>query len=221
MLKYNYALINCLFIYFFIKSFIYQFYPRTDEESEKIFDEKIMQLNYERKMAVLMHQSDRILALRRKVKNIDRDVEEEDDLGKEGKEKRVGNAGDNKMYTDSGTASSSSNSKVQSEVEKMILETNNEADAIFDSILGVYHTLEEEEESEKEGTGGGNGEGESSAISASSSSSKKILSVPNNVKYDVEQFLRKKKAETKRKLSEALSSDYNPIDFMDWTARSI
>ena len=178
-----------------------------------------MQLNYERKMAVLMHQSDRILALRRKVKNIDRDVEEEDDLGKDGKEKRVGNAGDNKMYTDSGTASSSSNSKVRSEVEKMILETNNEADAIFDSILGVDHTLEGEEESEKEKEG--DNEGESSAISASSNSSKKILSVPNNVKYDVEQFLRKKKAETKRKLSEALSSDYNPIDFMDWTARSI
>ena len=42
-----------------------------------------------------------------------------------------------------------------------------------------------------------------------------------SVKHDVAQFLRKRKAESKQKLAEALTSEYNPLDFMDWTARSL
>ena len=39
--------------------------------------------------------------------------------------------------------------------------------------------------------------------------------------YDIEKLLRKKKADKKQQKDEASFCDYNPIDFMDWTARSL
>ena len=38
---------------------------------------------------------------------------------------------------------------------------------------------------------------------------------------DIEKLLRKKKADKKQQKDEASFCDYNPIDFMDWTARSL
>jgi hypothetical protein len=170
-------------------------------------EEELMQLNYERKVAVLLHKSDKVI---NKLRNrAQRDSKEDDDADNLDANEDRGDV--KRMKFDQTSSSSSSSSAVGSEssgtvisaVESMITAATVEGEAIFESILGSSDSL-------------------IPPVTDLGSVSGTSAKVPEtSVKHDVAQFLRKKKAENKQKLSEALTSDYNPLDFMDWTARSL
>lgn len=169
-------------------------------------EEELMQLNYERKVAVLLHKSDKVI---NKLRNrAQRDIKEDDDADNLDENEDRGDVKRMKLDQTSSSSSSSavgieSSGTMISAVESMITAATEEGEAIFESILGSSDSLIPHV------TDPGSISGISAKVQESSA------------KHDVAQFLRKKKAENKQKLSEALTSDYNPLDFMDWTARSL
>jgi hypothetical protein len=177
----------------------------TAEEKERIVEEKMMQLNYERKVAVLLHQSDKVIS---KLRNrSQRDTKEEDEAENEDKNEEYRDAKrikiDQTSNSSSGTGGSKSSGTEISALESMITAATMEGEAIFESILGTSDSLIPPVTDP----------GSTSRINGKSQEI--------SVKHDVAQFLRKRKAESKQKLTEALTSEYNPLDFMDWTARSL
>lgn len=171
-----------------------------------------MQLNYERKVAVLLHQSDKVIS---KVRNrAHKDAKEDANTGNLNAKEDGGDSKRIRLDQASSSSSSQSSSAAISEIDSMISAVTQEGEAIFQSILGVSPylssspTLPDTVHS-----------ADSEDLSSRSRTSGTIQEV--SVKDDVAQFLRKKKTENKKKLAEALSSDYNPLDFMDWTARSL
>lgn len=175
------------------------------EEKERTVEEEMMQLNYERKVAVLLHQSDKVIAKLR-IRAL-RDTNEEDVDNNDGHEEG-GDVKRIRLHQTNSSSSSSSGCKSPgtaiSVLESMITAATAEGEAIFESILGtsadslIPHSIDPGSFSDTIGK-----------------------SQKNSAKDDVAQFLRKRKAENKKKITEALTSDYNPLDFMDWTARSL
>ena len=197
----------------------------------------MMQLNYERKMAVLMHKSDKILGLKRKAMGEENDDENDDEIDNENIVEFVdvndsgdrddnlhtknsntkGNDNNNKnkktfQLLDNGKKSNTNkNSQIskhqnQVDIDLMISESSREADAIFNSILNTENKYENEIKIEEKNSVDKNNE--------------KLKSVGSG-NFDVEKFLRKKKVDKKKELEEASFCEYNPLDFMDWTSRSL
>ena len=193
-----------------------------------------MQLNYERKMAVLMHKSDKILDLKRKAMRQENDNEIDDkiddeeniidedtiDCGnrdnmdtKNNDSRKNKNQNINKFQLlNSGKKSEiSGNSQLnrnqnQIDIDHMISESNREADAIFKSVLNTGNKYENEMKIEETNSINENNQKLKSAASSN---------------FNVEQYLRKKKVDKKKELNEASFCEYNPLDFMDWTSRSL
>lgn len=197
----------------------------------------MMQLNYERKMAVLMHKSDKILGLKRKAMGEENDDENDDEIGNENIVEFVdvndsGDRDDNLHTKNSNTKGNDNNEKNkktfqlldngkksntnknsqiskhqnQVDIDLMISESSREADAIFNSILNTENKYENEIKIEETNSVDKNNE--------------KLKSVGSG-NFDVEKFLRKKKVDKKKELEEASFCEYNPLDFMDWTSRSL
>ena len=196
-----------------------------------------MQLNYERKMAVLMHKSDKILGLKRKAMGEENDDENDDEIGNENivefedvydsgdrddnlhtknsntkgndnneKNKRNFQLLDNGKKSNTNKNSQISKHQNQVDIDLMISESSREADAIFNSILNTENKYINEIKIEETNSVDKNNE--------------KLKSVGSG-NFDVEKFLRKKKVDKKKELEEASFCEYNPLDFMDWTSRSL
>lgn len=167
----------------------------------------MMQLNYERKMAILLHRSDSVL----------------------GKSKIKKNGEDNNGNDDFMMNDKLTEARNESEINDMILLAEKEAREIFNSVLDQQINDEINEKKEKKDISATITEIDSNITAdnfISSHNSDKISKSPVknkslNVSVEVEQLLRKKKEDKKRKQLEALASEYNPLDFMDWTARSL
>ena len=197
----------------------------------------MMQLNYERKMAVLMHKSDKILGLKRKAMGEENDDENDDEIGNENivefedvydsgdrddnlhtknsntkgndnneKNKRTFQLLDNGKKSNTNKNSQISKHQNQVDIDLMISESSREADAIFNSILNTENKYINEIKIEETNSVDKNNE--------------KLKSVGSG-NFDVEKFLRKKKVDKKKELEEASFCEYNPLDFMDWTSRSL
>ena len=209
----------------------------------------MMQLNYERKMAVLMHKSDKILGLKRKAMGEENDDENDDEIdnenivefedvydsgdrddnletknsntkGNDNNDKNNNNNNNNNnnknkktfQLLDNGKKSNTNkNSQIskhqnQVDIDLMISESSREADAIFNSILNTENKYINEIKIEETNSVDKNNE--------------KLKSVGSG-NFDVEKFLRKKKVDKKKELEEASFCEYNPLDFMDWTSRSL
>ena len=197
----------------------------------------MMQLNYERKMAVLMHKSDKILGLKRKAMGEENDDENDDEIDNENivefedvydsgdrddnletknsntkgndnndKNKRNFQLLDNGKKSNTNKNSQISKHQNQVDIDLMISESSREADAIFNSILNTENKYENEIKIEETNSVDKNNE--------------KLKSVGSG-NFDVEKFLRKKKVDKKKELEEASFCEYNPLDFMDWTSRSL
>ena len=197
----------------------------------------MMQLNYERKMAVLMHKSDKILGLKRKAMGEENDDENDDEIGNENivefedvydsgdrddnletknsntkgndnndKNKRNFQLLDNGKKSNTNKNSQISEHQNQVDIDLMISESSREADAIFNSILNTENKYINEIKIEETNSVDKNNE--------------KLKSVGSG-NFDVEKFLRKKKVDKKKELEEASFCEYNPLDFMDWTSRSL
>ena len=193
-----------------------------------------MQLNYERKMAVLMHKSDKILDLKRKamrqendneiddkiddVKNIEdedaidcvsRDnMDTQNDDSRKNKNQSINKLQLLKNGKKSKISDNSQLNKNQNhiDIDLMISESNREADAIFKSILDSENKYENEIKIEE---------------TKNINENNQKLKPATSSNFSVEQFLRKKKVDKKKELDEASFCEYNPLDFMDWTSRSL
>ena len=194
----------------------------------------MMQLNYERKMAVLMHKSDKILDLKRKamrqendneiddkiddVKNIEdedaidcvnRDnMDTQNDDSRKNKNQSINKLQLLKNGKKSKISDNSQLNKNQNhiDIDLMISESNREADAIFKSILDSENKYENEIKIEE---------------TKNINENNQKLKPATSSNFSVEQFLRKKKVDKKKELDEASFCEYNPLDFMDWTSRSL
>ena len=194
----------------------------------------MMQLNYERKMAVLMHKSDKILDLKRKamrqendneiddkiddVKNIEdedaidcvnRDnMDTQNDDSRKNKNQSINKLQLLKNGKKSKISDNSQLNKNQNhiDIDLMISESNREADAIFKSILNSENKYENEIKIEE---------------TKNINENNQKLKPATSSNFSVEQFLRKKKVDKKKELDEASFCEYNPLDFMDWTSRSL
>jgi hypothetical protein len=165
------------------------------EEKEKLLEEEMMQLNYERKMAILLHRGHFLNKSR--IKN---------------GENLMVNEGFNEI-------------KDSIEINDMIVIAEKEARELDQQLndersdrLSIKKNIDVVTEMDLNVT--------SEGINDSDNREKTTkLNVRNkgaiNVSVEVEQLLRKKKEDKKRKQIEALACDYNPLDFMDWTARSL
>lgn len=167
-----------------------------------------MQLNYERRVAVLLHQSDRVISaqLKRKVPRI-----EEDEESRRGLDKKL------KSLNSSNNNSSSSSSGggiTTAEMMSMMEAASKEGEAIFDSLLGPTPTPDSVTSSTRNIVALPGGD----AVGTGGTSARSRVT---DAHLDVAQIFKKKKADSKKLLAQALASDYNPLDFMDWTARSL
>ena len=192
----------------------------------------MMQLNYERKLAVLLHQSDKVIdRVKKRALNVGfkngtngkgRDVEGEVGVGE--KRKLANRLLDNNSSSSSkGNGSDSSgtggdnnigqtdavSSLTTLEMEDMIAAATKEGEAIFRNILGPTPTDPNDLT-----------EGHDDEIFTKKNVNEKKAQISTTVD-DVAKILRKKKAESKKLLNDSLSSDYSQLDFMDWTARSL
>jgi hypothetical protein len=189
-------------------------YCITAEEQEKLLDEEMMQLNYERKMAILLHRSDNVLSKSRIKYGEKGSVIDNDGNG--------GNLLVDEAFNEIGST--------KTDINDMILIAEKEAREIFNFVLdqqvndersarkGIKKDISEVAETDTndsvESINNGLNNGENSKFNVKNKGA-------INVSVEVEQLLRKKKEDKKRKQMEALSCDYNPLDFMDWTARSL
>ena len=180
----------------------------------------MMQLNYVRRVAVLLHQSDRVISaqLKRKVSRVEEDEESSRGLDKKLKSS---NSSHNNNSSSSSSSSSGGDGITTAEMMSMMEAASKEGEAIFDSLLGPTPTPTDSVTSSTQnivapsgvhGPFGGDAVG-SGGISARSRATDAHL--------DVAQIFKKKKADSKKLLAQALASEYNPLDFMDWTARSL
>lgn len=196
----------------------------------------MMQLNYERKLAVLLHQSDKVIdRVKKRALNVGfkngtngkgRDVEGEVGVGE--KRKLVNSLLDNNNSSNNSSSSKGSGSDSSGtggdnnigqtdavsslttlEMEDMIAAATKEGEAIFRNILGPTPTDPNDLT-----------EGHDDEIFTKKKVNEKKAQISTTVD-DVAKILRKKKAESKKLLNDSLSSDYSQLDFMDWTARSL
>jgi hypothetical protein len=185
----------------------------------------MMQLNYERKLAVLLHQSDKVIdRVKKRTFNVGIKSGSMDEGEVGGKRKLANNLSEsdnnNNSSSSKGSKSSSGgdnnadhNETVSSlttpEIANMIAAATKEGEAIFRNILGPTPTDSNDLT-----------HGDDSEILLKKKEKQNIFQTSNSVD-DVAKILRKKKAESKKLFNDALSSDYSQLDFMDWTARSL
>ena len=179
---------------------------------------------------MLLHQSDRVISaqLKRKTSRIAEEVEEDEDgeseRGVDKKLRSLNSSDVNSSSSSSGSSSSSSsggNVVTTAEMMNMMAAASKEGEAIFSSLLGPTPSDSVSSSSQstsapldKDGPPGGGG-GDAGAGGTG------VRSRVTDAHLDVAQIFKKKKADSKKLLAEALASEYNPLDFMDWTARSL
>lgn len=184
----------------------------TEEEKDREIEEEMMQLNYERRVAVLLHQSDRVISaqLKRKAPRI-----EEDKENRRGLDKKLKSLDSN--YNNNSSSSSSSGGGggiTTAEMMSMMEAASKEGEAIFDSLLGPTPTPDSVTSSTQKIVAAPEGD----AVGTGGTS---VRNRVTDAHLDVAQIFKKKKADSKKLLAQALASEYNPLDFMDWTARSL
>ena len=188
-----------------------------------------MQLNYERKLAVLLHQSDRVIdKAKKRAFNVgykngtcgeEGDVEGEVGVGEKRKLDNYRAESDNNNNSSSSSKGRGSGSDDNTghtdtisslttpEMADMIAAATKEGEAIFRNILGPTPKVPKDSE-----------EGDETDNLSKKKENQNIVQISTSVD-DVAKILRKKKAESKKLFNDALSSDYSQLDFMDWTAR--
>ena len=182
-----------------------------------------MQLNYERRVAVLLHQSDRVLSaqLKRKASRIE-EVEDEDGEDSRCLDKKLKSLNSSHKGSSSSSSSSGDNAITTEEMMNMMEAASKEGEAIFNSLLGPIITLTPDTAASSSqdisapldiaGPSGGD---------ATGSGGSGARTHVTGAHLDVAQIFKKKKADSKKLLAQSLASEYNPLDFMDWTARSL
>ena len=200
----------------------------------------MMQLNYERKLAVLLHQSDKVIdRVKKRALNVGfkngtngegRDVEGEVEVGE--KRKLANRLLDN----NNNNSNSSNNSSSSKGSGGNSSGTGGDNNTCHTDAVSSLTTLEVEDmiaAATKEGEAifrnvlgpsptdpNDLTEGHDDEIFAKKKVNEKKVQISTTVD-DVAKILRKKKAESKKLLNDSLSSDYSQLDFMDWTARSL
>ena len=196
------------------------YFTNAEEEKDKDIEEEMMQLNYERRVAVLLHQSDRVISaqLKRKVSRI-----EEDEESRRGLDKKLKSSSG--TYNNSSSSSSSGggggNGITTAEMMSMMEAASKEGEAIFDSLLGPTPTPADSVTSSTQNIVAPSGVHGPSGGDAVRTGGTSAQSRATDAHLDVAQIFKKKKADSKKLLAQALASEYNPLDFMDWTARSL
>eukprot|EP00596_Hydrurales_sp_CCMP1899_P004010 CAMPEP_0119044310 /NCGR_PEP_ID=MMETSP1177-20130426/30481_1 /TAXON_ID=2985 /ORGANISM="Ochromonas sp, Strain CCMP1899" /LENGTH=442 /DNA_ID=CAMNT_0007014233 /DNA_START=109 /DNA_END=1437 /DNA_ORIENTATION=- len=176
------------------------------EEKEKLLEEEMMQLNYERKMAILLHRGHFLHKSR--IKNGEKDS----DVDNRNEENLKVNEGFDEV-------------KDSIEINDMILIAEKEARELDQQLndersdkLSIKKNIDVFTDMDLDVTSEGINDSDNREKTTKLNSRNKGAI---NVSVEVEQLLRKKKEDKKRKQIEALACDYNPLDFMDWTARSL
>lgn len=180
---------------------------------------------------MLLHQSDRVISAQLKRKAQRTEEEEEDEESGRGVEKKLkslnsSDAGSSSSSSSSGSSSSSSsggNVITTAEMINMMAAASKEGEAIFSSLLGPTPSDSVSSSSQstsapldKDGPSGGERGGGVAGAGGTG-----VRSLATDAHLDVAQIFKKKKADSKKLLAQALASEYNPLDFMDWTARSL
>jgi hypothetical protein len=200
----------------------------AEEEKEREIEEEMMQLNYERRVAVLLHQSDKVISaqLKRKAQLTADEEEDEDGESGRGVDKKLKSVNSSDVSSSSSSSSGSSsggNVITTAEMMNMMAAASKEGEAIFSSLLGPTPSDSVSSSSQstsapldKDGPSGGEGGGGVAGAGGTG-----VRSRATDAHLDVAQIFKKKKADSKKLLAQALASEYNPLDFMDWTARSL
>ena len=197
------------------------YFTNAEEEKDKDIEEEMMQLNYERRVAVLLHQSDRVISaqLKRKVSRVEED--EESSRGLDKKLKSSNSSHNNNSSSSSSSSSSGGDGITTAEMMSMMEAASKEGEAIFDSLLGPTPTPADSVTSSTQNIVAPSGVHGPSGGDAVGTGGTSAQSRATDAHLDVAQIFKKKKADSKKLLAQALASEYNPLDFMDWTARSL
>ena len=183
----------------------------------------MMQLNYERRVAVLLHKSDRVISaqLKRKALRIEEEVEEgESGRGLDKELKSINSSNIDCSSSSSSSSSSGGNVITTAEMMNMMAAVSKEGEAIFSSLLGPPLTADPIPSSSHNPSAPTDTDNPFRG-NAPRSEEPGVRTHVTDAHLDVAQIFKKKKAESKKLLAQALASEYNPLDFMDWTARSL
>ena len=174
---------------------------------------------------MLLHQSDRVMSaqLKRKALRTAEEGEDEDGESGRGVDKKLKSLNSSDVGSSSSGSSSSTGGNVitTAEMMHMMAAASKEGEAIFSSLLGPTPSDSVSSSSQSTSTpsdkddppGGGGG--------VAGAGGTGVRSRVTDAHLDVAQIFKKKKADSKKLYAQALANEYNPLDFMDWTARSL